>query len=48
MIAVLANQVVPGTWITGATLGEALDATANYPMGPETAGIVFQGDLTIN
>jgi len=48
MIAVLANQVVPGTWITGATLGEALDATANYQMGPDTAGIVFQGDVTIN
>ena len=48
MIAVLANQVVPGTWITGPTLGEALAATADYVMEPGTAGIVFQGDLTIN
>jgi hypothetical protein len=48
MIAVLANQVVPGTWITGATLGDALAATVDYPMGAGTAGIVTSGNLTIN
>jgi hypothetical protein len=30
MVAVLANQVVPGTWITGPTLGDALAATVDY------------------
>jgi hypothetical protein len=48
MIAVLANQVVPGTWITGPTLGDALAATIAYPMGAGTAGIVQTGNLTIN
>jgi hypothetical protein len=48
MIAVLANQVVPGTWITSATDADALAATIAYPMGPGTAGIVTSGDLTIN
>ena len=48
MVAVLANQVVPGTWITSATLGDALAATIDYPMGVGTAGIVTTGNLTIN
>ena len=48
MVAVLANQVVPGTWITSATLGDALAATIAYPMGVGTAGIVTTGNLTIN
>ena len=48
MVAVLANQVVPGTWITGPTLGDALAATIDYPMGVGTAGIVTTGNLTIN
>jgi hypothetical protein len=48
MVAVLANQVVPGTWITSATDADALAATTAYPMGVGTAGIVTTGNLTIN
>jgi hypothetical protein len=48
MVAVLANQVVPGTWITSATDADALAATIAYPMGAGTAGIVTTGNLTIN
>ena len=48
MVAVLANQVVPGTWITSATDADALAATIAYPMGVGTAGIVTTGNLTIN
>ena len=48
MVAVLANQVVPGTWITSATVADALTATIAYPMGVGTAGIVTSGNLTIN
>ena len=47
MVAVLANQVVPGTWITSATDADALAATIAYPMGVGTAGIVTAGNLTI-
>jgi len=48
MVAVLANQVVPGTWITSANDAAALAATVDYPMGVGTAGIVTTGNLTIN
>jgi len=48
MVAVLANQVVSGTWITGATDPAARVATIDYQMGPGTAGMVTTGNLTIN
>ena len=48
MIAVLNNQVVPGTWITSATDAAARAATRAYPMDAAHAGIVNSGNLTIN
>jgi hypothetical protein len=48
MIAVLANQVTPGVWITGVNDAAALAATDAYPMGAGTAGVVISGNLTIN
>ena len=48
MIAVLNNQVVPGTWITSATDTAARAATIAYPMDAAHAGIVTTGNLTIN
>ena len=48
MVAVLANQVVPGTWITSANDAAALAATVDYPMGVGTAGIVTTGNLTVS
>jgi hypothetical protein len=48
MIAVLNNQVVPGTFITSANDAAALAATKDYPMDAAHAGIVQTGNLTIN
>ena len=48
MIAVLNNQVVPGTWITSATDTAARAATIAYTMDAAHAGIVTNGNLTIN
>jgi hypothetical protein len=44
IIAVLANQDGHGRWLTGP------DATASrdYPMTPDTAGIVTAGNLTVH
>ena len=47
MIVVLANQVVPGTWITSPTDAAAIAATVGYHMGVGTAGIVVTGNLTV-
>jgi hypothetical protein len=47
MVAVLANQVIPGTWITSATDADAMAATIAYAMNSSTAGIVKSGNLTI-
>ena len=46
MVAVLANQDAPGTWITSANDADASPPSA-YPMGVGTAGIVTTGNLTI-
>jgi hypothetical protein len=47
MVALFANQVVPGTWITSANDADALAATTAYQMGAGTAGIVTAGNLTV-
>ena len=47
MVALFANQVVPGTWITSASDADALAATTAYQMGEGTAGIVTSGNLTV-
>jgi hypothetical protein len=47
VIAVLNNQVVPGTFITSTTDDAARAATIAYPMGVGTAGFVVTGNLTI-
>jgi hypothetical protein len=43
MIAVLANQDGHGNWLTGPDA----TTTADYPMTPDTAGIVTAGNLTV-